>query len=1021
MTNEERNKLWDEFLAAFPAENVREMQLAEYTNANKSDAFIYWLEKRLEALGSILGGSAFKFGIYRRQDLAENPPSGGRRFGVEYAWMDKYGATEQEAFKTVRARIVQVIDAIQEGDLERVDEVDFSPVVKWKIAFLYQPDRKNPLLFPIYKRDCLFYHFRLIDQTTRKDEARYSVMYPSLLEKHLRQDGDVFTLAEELWKDWQQATKRQTRSWAVPLTLVFSDPADARAFCQKGEIVAEDIPDALAHMLAAADISAGDRLALLVDAQVLALAELTSADPEELAWTQKQVSLNPELVPVPTSEVSELDASEKAEIWGEAGEEGGEEGIHYWKVSAETDGSLWPGWRDGGYVSVGWEELGNISHIDELEFEKRRQKADAVEPGRFSRSKTGQVWRFAHIRPGDRIVANQGTKRVFGIGIVTSGYYFANGEQYPHRLKVQWDDLGHRVVHFPHWGRTLLPITGADFEKIVSASAVEPGEAIQQIVPAELVKAKPPEPQNIILYGPPGTGKTYSTVKRALELVVGREKLEGLSDDVLIRMFRDKQSQGQIEFVTFHQSYGYEEFVEGIRPVLEETDTGEVRYEVHDGVFKRIALRAAAEGLRQDEGELSFDVLWSQLIKDLAVNEDRLVKSTTDKTYVMRLSSRDNIRVLPCEVDEQGVVTEIADSGQIASKDNVRLIWEHRRELGVKPEEITSDKTTKLFAKERGGTGGHHYTAIWVAYRELFNLLQSLAGRRQDAAVSITRVQDVLDKRATFSFSADSRPHVLIVDEINRGNISKILGELITLIEADKRLGMPNELRLPLAYSPAHRFGVPPNLHVIGTMNTADRSIALMDVALRRRFTFEELLPSRDVIVNVMRKRVPNPALIDLVGDIFETMNARIRFLYDRDHQIGHAYFLGVTTLDDLKAIFRDRVVPLLQEYFYGAWEKISVVLGCPYGDDGAPRRGKPVVENGAYCASILEASVFGEEQTLGFDHDRYESRVDYRLDRGFVAAESAALVPYFLGILNLSGEDYLSRRAGLITESTGQ
>ena len=158
--------------------------------------------------------------------------------------------------------------------------------------------------------------------------------------------------------------------------------------------------------------------------------------------------------------------------------------------------------------------------------------------------------------------------------------------------------------------------------------------------------------------------------------------------------------------------------------------------------------------------------------------------------------------------------------------------------------------------------------------------------------------------------------------------MSKILGELITLLEPDKRLTGKNELKLPLSYSPQHRFAVPPNLHVLGTMNTADRSIALMDVALRRRFTFEELMPDAGVIRTALQERVPEKPFIDLVVALFETLNDRIRFLYDRDHQLGHSYFMDVTNLDSLRQVFVDRVIPLLQEYFYGAWDKICTVLG---------------------------------------------------------------------------------------------
>lgn len=282
-------------------------------------------------------------------------------------------------------------------------------------------------------------------------------------------------------------------------------------------------------------------------------------------------------------------------------------------------------------------------------------------------------------------------------------------------------------------------------------------------------------PLNLILYGPPGTGKTYHTIDKALE-ILGYEGPDNRAEKLkAFKRYRDLDHR--IVFTTFHQSMCYEDFVEGIKPVMTSASEESVGYRIEDGIFKKIALKAA-----------------------------EATKTATD-------------------------------SGNIN--------------------------------------------------------------------------------------------YVLIIDEINRGNIANIFGELITLIEDSKRAGEKEAISVKLPYS-KETFSVPNNLYIIGTMNTADRSVEALDTALRRRFVFEEMMPCPDLLEGVKVKN------LDIsLRDLLETINGRIEILKDREHQIGHSYFMGFVKGEaceieakELLPVFKNNIIPLLQEYFYGDYEKILLVLG---------------------------------------------------------------------------------------------
>jgi len=335
-----------------------------------------------------------------------------------------------------------------------------------------------------------------------------------------------------------------------------------------------------------------------------------------------------------------------------------------------------------------------------------------------------------------------------------------------------WDSQGDAIGSYI--GETILPELKEMWSKLINGD--ENTENLNRGDEKETMKKE--FDKNIIFYGPPGTGKTYTTAKRAVAICdkIAEEDLTDYAE--VMKKYNELKKKNRIEFITFHQSYGYEEFIEGIKPIVSNEDdesnsenSQEIKYEIVDGIFKKFC-----------------------------------------------------------------------------------------------------DKARKAQDKE-------------------------------------------------------NNEYVFIIDEINRGNISKIFGELITLIETTKRTGKEECISTKLPYS-KEEFTVPDNVYIIGTMNTADRSIALMDTALRRRFKFEEMLPNYDLLKNIF---VEDEGVKVNIGAMLKAINERIEYLYDREHTIGHAVFLELkenNNIDKLENIFKKSVIPLLQEYFYEDYDKIRLILG---------------------------------------------------------------------------------------------
>lgn len=413
---------------------------------------------------------------------------------------------------------------------------------------------------------------------------------------------------------------------------------------------------------------------------------------------------------------------------------------------------------------------------------------------------------------------------------------------------------------------------------IYAGSSMEPSPVLPVDLPGDSGEGNGPETvtdiaKNTILYGPPGTGKTYHTVFYAVAAIENRPiaSVQAERYSAVLERYREYRDAGLIEFTTFHQSYGYEEFIEGIRPVLSQSSgTGDIQYRIENGVFLQFC--APMQHRAND-----FNTAWELLCLDAQAQDGRY-------SFVRRTGS------------------EI--SAAFVDDTKFRVNWES--------EKGSHNDLTKAAVKKQ--FEAHNYAArmqLAGGNRWMFDAQQAVID-------TLVENYDLADSSGEIAAN-----RVFIIDEINRGNISKIFGELITLIEPSKRMGQPEGMTVRLPYS-KREFGVPDNVYLIGTMNTADRSIAVIDTALRRRFQFREMQPDPRVLAGVSVEDISIP-------DMLTRMNEKISVLYDREHTIGHAYFMPLIqspTIETLASIFENSIIPLLQEYFYDDYEKIRLVLG---------------------------------------------------------------------------------------------
>ena len=544
----------------------------------------------------------------------------------------------------------------------------------------------------------------------------------------------------------------------------------------------------------------------------------------------------------------------------------------YWLFAPGESAHKWDEFYNQGIMAIGWDELGDLnSYEDKASINEKLLEVYGGNPNKMNDSAAN--FEFTHVlKKGDVVIVKSGVSNLLGYGIVKSDYYFDHGrEDYKHCRKVDWKlkgkwKSGHRLVL-----KTLTDITkyasekknfNFYYEELLNIMGIEKS-------PTQKSNSNYKMPLNQILYGPPGTGKTYKLRNEYFPKYIVKEA----------SISKEAYFEETVRDLTWWQA---------IALALLEQGTSKVN--------ELLTNRWVAAKAKLSESKNVRATLWGNLQMH-TVQESNTVAYTQRQVPLIFDKNEDKTwELLDTDLKEQ--FPELYD------------ILESVNNFKPNPEKEIKHFVFTTF----------HQSFAYEDFVEGIKPKLNVEGGNSELSYQIEN--GIFKDLCLRAQSDPENNYAIFIDEINRGNVSAIFGELITLIEPDKRLGATNEIKVRLPYSKTE-FGVPENIDIIATMNTADRSVEALDTALRRRFSFKEVMPQP----SHLEKKEFNGFNLK---EVLETINQRIAFLLDRDHTIGHSYFLDIAGGDQkaLKRVFKNKVIPLLQEYFYHDYEKIALILG---------------------------------------------------------------------------------------------